>query len=422
MSGNHLEDSRTEQGLQRPLGPRAHSEMSVEIPAYVSLRSLEDAIMTSTLTTSKRTALIAVMTSIALILGAVGLISAQAGPDPINLGMAADFVALGTAVTLTDSTVVGDVGSTGADPTITNSQVNGTVYPGGHSVVLAAYADFLDAYAEAAALTVGTVLSGDLDGEVLSPGVYSFDTTGKAGTLTLDAQGDPDAVWVLKSVAGGYLAATTFDVVIINGGTADNVFWWTDAAATLTDSSFQGTILSGAAVTVTGGTFHGRSLATDDVTMTGVDAGVPHDADEPEPFLPGRMTGGGSVFTAEGMRVTHGFTLQCDAADGPNNLQINWGQGRNGYRFHLGELDFAACSDDPAIDPAPPAAGFDTYRGTGTGRLNNQPGAAIQWTFTDAGQPSVNDMAAIRIWDAGGNLVLDVSGMLRNGNHQAHNK
>ena len=74
----------------------------------------------------------------------------------------------------------------------------------------------------------------------------------------------------------------------------------------------------------------------------------------------GWMTGGGSVFQ-ESSRVTHGFTLQCDATEGPNSLQINW----NRHRFHLDSLDSAVCSDDPSIDPRPPVANFDTYEGAG---------------------------------------------------------
>ena len=356
----------------------------------------------------------------------------------VDLGTAEDFVVLGTAVTLTDSTVTGDVGSTGA-ATLTRSNVIGDLHHGGaltltlsnvtgafHDdgvAVDAAYADFLDAHADVGLVSVpaGNELTGDLDGVTLSPGVYSFDTSGKTGTLTLDAGGDPDPVWILKGVAA--LTGTGFNVVIV-GGDADDVFWWTPtgAAATLTASNFQGTILSGAAITVTGATFIGRALATDAVTMTGVTmTSVEEGPLAPVLFfLDTRMTGGGSVFTAANVRVTHGFTLQCDASAGPNNLQVNWGQGRDGNRFHLEELTAAVCTDDSAIDPAPPEAGFDTYLGIGTGRWNNQSGATIVWTFTDAGQPGVNDTATIRIWDADGTLVLEVSGTLDKGNHQAH--
>ena len=75
--------------------------------------------------------------------------------------------------------------------------------------------------------------------------------------------------------------------------------------------------------------------------------------------LHGRMTGGGSVFTATGVRVTHGFELHCNVVDLPNNLEVNWDGGNN---FHLESLTLAVCINDPSIDPAPPQAGFDTDR------------------------------------------------------------
>lgn len=134
--------------------------------------------------------------------------------------------------------------------------------------------------------------------------------------------------------------------------------------------------------------------------------------------LPGRMTGGGSVFTEDGMRVTHGFTLHCDDSKESNNLQVNWGKGN---KFHLESLDSAFCSDDPNIDEAPPVAGFDTYEGVGMGRYNGVSGATAKWIFTDAGEPGKNnDYAEITITDAGGNIVLTVSGTLNSGNQQAH--
>lgn len=131
---------------------------------------------------------------------------------------------------------------------------------------------------------------------------------------------------------------------------------------------------------------------------------------------PGRMTGGGSVFTADGVRVTHGFELHCDASVSPNNLEINW----QGNKFHLESLTEADCSDDPTINPNPPPAPFDTYHGQGTGRYDGADGATAEWTFTDAGEPGTGDHATITIKDAAGNTVLTVSGYLDKGNHQAH--
>jgi hypothetical protein len=144
------------------------------------------------------------------------------------------------------------------------------------------------------------------------------------------------------------------------------------------------------------------------------------------------MTGGGSVFRDNGGevvvtgpkigRVTHGFELHCDRAN-PNNLEINWkDDGGNAQRFHLEQLTSAVCTDSPLIEPDPPGASFDTFTGEGNGRYSGAPGATAQWVFTDAGEGGSGDTASIQIWDAGGNLVLTVSGYLTFGNHQAHSK
>ncbi len=132
----------------------------------------------------------------------------------------------------------------------------------------------------------------------------------------------------------------------------------------------------------------------------------------------GSMTGGGSIIDPTYGKVTHGFELQCNMANTPNNLEVNWGHGN---KFHLNSLTSVFCVNDPAISPYPPAAGFDTYVGTGTGSYNGAAGATAKWTFTDAGEPGTNDHATIVIKDNGGHTVLSVSGNLQNGNQQAHN-
>ncbi len=137
----------------------------------------------------------------------------------------------------------------------------------------------------------------------------------------------------------------------------------------------------------------------------------------------GRMTGGGSIIDTSGIpntRVTHGFELQCDVTKTPNNLQINWG---NGSKFNLDNLTSAFCVNDPTVSPNPPAAGFNTYVGTGIGSFNGVAGYKAHWTFTDAGEPGTNDHAKIVITNGTGTtIVLDVSGNLQKGNQQAHNK
>ena len=140
-------------------------------------------------------------------------------------------------------------------------------------------------------------------------------------------------------------------------------------------------------------------------------------------LLPGRMTGGGSVFTPEGVRFTHGFTLHCDINNNPNRLQVNWPRaaGRGSNRFHLENLTSAVCTDNPAISEENPVAGFDTYSGSGTGRMNGVPGAMINFQFSDAGEPGRGvDVATMSITPPAGGAAIVVSGFLDKGNHQAH--
>ena len=138
--------------------------------------------------------------------------------------------------------------------------------------------------------------------------------------------------------------------------------------------------------------------------------------DDRDDDLEGRMTGGGSVFTDDGVRVTHGFQIRCDEDDDRQNLQVNWA---GGQKFHLTDMIDATCLDTD-LEEAPPVAGFDTYVGTGTGRYNGEDGATIELTFTDDGEPGVDDTAEMVIRDASGEVVLTVSGSLQHGNHQAH--
>ncbi len=143
----------------------------------------------------------------------------------------------------------------------------------------------------------------------------------------------------------------------------------------------------------------------------------------------GRMTGGGSILTSSppdtpgGIRITHGFELHCNVNKKPNNLEINIHDSANS-QFHLDNLTFANCTDDPTITPNPPNAPFDTYEGKGTGSYNRQPGATAEWIFTDAGEPGINDrIRKLIIRDNSGAVVLfvpDPGHTLTYGNHQAH--
>jgi hypothetical protein len=184
---------------------------------------------------------------------------------------ASNFAVLANqAVTCTDGSVIGDVGTFQAAPTgsvtVTRCPVTGTIHVG-DGAARQAYDAFLAEYAALAPrvgqCTPANTLTGTLAGQTLAPGTYCISSVAKTGTLTLNGGGE------YLFLVDGALTGTNFNVVLTNGAQACDVTWLTTAAATLTTSNFVGTILSGAAITLTGGTFSGNAYAKADVTITG---------------------------------------------------------------------------------------------------------------------------------------------------------
>jgi Ice-binding-like len=179
----------------------------------------------------------------------------------------------GGAVTLTDSTINGDVGSSGLKASVTNTRsiINGSIIaPVSASVVT----NFNTALAAGLALQCSSTISGDLAGQSLIPGVYcvSAASTTTAGTLTLNGTASDTWTFIVGTVGTGALTGTSLNVVLGDGTTpapCDAITWYVAQAATLTDSTFAGTIYAGAAITITRGTFNGDALAGDAVTTTG---------------------------------------------------------------------------------------------------------------------------------------------------------
>jgi len=206
---------------------------------------------------------------------------AATAPD---LGTAKSFAVLGgPAVTLTNSTVTGDVGSgfpsPGSAVTLTGSTITGGTVHEGDTVAQHAYDDFLDAYAALKAEPCDVDLTGQpLAGQFLTPGVYCFDAavTETGGTLTLEGSSTDTWIFKIGTLGTGALTGTNFSVVMSSGETCNNnVFWWTAEAATLTDSVFIGSILAGTSITVTRGSLDGQALAKVAVTLTGATITVP---------------------------------------------------------------------------------------------------------------------------------------------------
>lgn len=177
------------------------------------------------------------------------------------------------AVTCTNGTITGDVGTFQASPTgsvtQTSCPITSTTHVG-DGAAIAAYNDFLAEYEALADVPCGVVLTGTLAGVTLAPGVYCFDAAATlTGVLTLN--GPANGTWLFKvgTLAPGALTGTSFSVVTAGGAQPCNVTWWVDAATTMTDSDLKGNVLAGAAITLTRGTFDGNAWSSADVTITG---------------------------------------------------------------------------------------------------------------------------------------------------------
>lgn len=183
------------------------------------------------------------------------------------LNSAGTFVVLGgsTVTSIGDTVLNGDLGVypgtviTGFGPGI----VNGATYAGG-SVAAQAQADALNAYNTLSSETPIQDLTGqNLGGLTLTSGVRSFDATAQlTGTLTLDAQNNPDAIFVFQ-IGSTLATASSSSIVLINGAQAGNVFWQVGTSATLgAGTSFDGSILADTSITLDNGTsLDGGALA-----------------------------------------------------------------------------------------------------------------------------------------------------------------
>jgi Ice-binding-like/Bacterial Ig-like domain len=254
---------------------------------------------------------------------------ASVGPTGPNLGTASTFGAFGGGAGITNqgiNTVInGDIGTTGVSTVVTGfhdagpgctytetgsnvGTVNGNIYTapppptvgcpteGTATTFGIATQAALDALAAFNNLSPASRPggsdpgAGQLGGLVLAPGTYqaagmSFLITGS--DLTLDAQGNANAIWVFQAASTLTVGApgAPRSVILVNGAQAKNVFWWVNSAATINGAgggTMVGTIIASAGVTFsTAGnaaitTLEGRALALNaSVTMVNTVINVP---------------------------------------------------------------------------------------------------------------------------------------------------
>jgi hypothetical protein len=201
--------------------------------------------------------------------GPGGTIASVTGPGFNDAGIAGMLTSSG--VTNSNGTHPGLI--TAAD---NGTAINKAALPQLLSDLGAAYAD-LKTRAAPAVLPVFPAGGGggdfvaaapDLSGWILTPGIYT--TTGTyalsntLGPLVLDAQNNPDAVFIIRSTGLGIsgLTSTTGSVVLQGGAQSKNVYWLVDNLTVGGGTFFQGTVVAGHAITLLSfANVEGRMLA-----------------------------------------------------------------------------------------------------------------------------------------------------------------
>jgi hypothetical protein len=184
---------------------------------------------------------------------------------PVLMGSAAAFGAIAaTSLTSTGATAItADCGTCpGTSVTGFPPGTAGAIYAGG-TVACDAEADCLTAYNNAAGLSPTTALvSSDLGGLTLPPGIYTFPTSGAtlSTTLTLNGTANPNGQFIFK-ITTTFSTSAGSKVVLINGAQACNVYFAIGSSATIISASaLQGNYLAYTSITVGSGSSNQGTL------------------------------------------------------------------------------------------------------------------------------------------------------------------
>lgn len=266
--------------------------------------------------------------ALAIALLTTALTSSAQAATSVPLGSADAFAVLaGSTITNTGGSVIN--GDLGLHPgTAVTGFPPGTVNGSEHitdAVALQAKADLTTAYNDAAGRPRSAASPPDIGGQTLTAGVYktgSVPALELTGNVTLDAQGDPRAVFIFQAEST-LITATDSSVTLTNGAQACNVYWQVGSSATLgTRTAFKGTVMAMTSISVNDSVrIDGRLLArsgavtliNDTITRSGCatdsegdssGGGETSDATTAGDGTGGRGTGGGSTTTAAGAGAT----------------------------------------------------------------------------------------------------------------------
>jgi hypothetical protein len=201
-------------------------------------------------------------------------LTVEVNPPPVDLGSAATYSVLAaTGVVNTGATTMsGDLGVSPETSVVgfPPGTFDGTLHAGDPAAATA-QGDLLAALDEASSRAPHTEIAGDLGGQIFHAGVHHLTAAlALTGTVTLDGEGDEDAVFVFLGDAAFDTAAGS-TVSLVGGAQAANVFWVVaGAVGTGANSSMSGALLSRGAITLGAGTaLTGQALSRGTVTLAG---------------------------------------------------------------------------------------------------------------------------------------------------------
>lgn len=192
--------------------------------------------------------------------------SAFGATATVGLGTAASFSVLGgsTVTNTGPTTMFGDLGLSPGSSVTGAPHVLGQTHAG-DAVAIGAKNSLTTAYNDAAGRPTNGSAGTDLAGQTFLPGVRTASSSLllSSGSVTLDAQGDPNAVFIFQ-IGSTLITGSNTSVSLVGGAQACNVFWQVGSSATLgTGTRFAGTVMASASITAnTAATIHGRLLAS----------------------------------------------------------------------------------------------------------------------------------------------------------------
>ncbi len=363
----------------------------------------------------------------------------------VPLGSAATFAVLGaTTVTNADASVLyGDLGVspgtaiTGFEPVPINTIegpgtvtaglgiVSGTIYAGG-SVAAQAQLDAQIAYDYLISQTADTTLGAvyQLAGQTFTPGIYQFPSSANlqvGGILTLDFQGNSDALFIFQIGSTVVTMANSTVITINTGGTScagANVFWAVGSSATIDGSSFIGTVIAETSITMTSaGNSSGTSTVSGRMLALGGSVTLVNSIISPCEAATNNGVGNNNCYDF----VTGGGYITAPNSSASTNTQATFGvsggikknkfSGQLSYQdhtsngFHLKSTKITGYS---VIDSV-------TREITGMAKIDGNGGFSYTAIVTDNGEPGINDFFSLSISNG-----YFASGTLQGGNIQLH--